>query len=390
MFTENMMLRAEVALPNMAAHGMSQDDLDSQNVLQNLINQISTQLIQSDIYRRAVDSLQQLTAEGGIDCQILLKAVSLEAIRLTVETVTADRSAVPQSLNLVADPMVTAVGATDAATDAVTDTVAELNRAELNPAVSDRAVSDQADSAMFEAIAMVMQPAKPSTNPVQAMLSKYRAKRRAEAVEELILTREDILSQIGERIQQEREAKKMSIAQLHARTFIPMYHLQALEGGHIEQLPEDVYLRGFIRRIENALSLTPGCLVEAMPHVENVEIVPSWCQQSVKAKRKNFAGLDVNPTHLYFTYAALMAGGVCWLSNQATPHSNLPDLNYEPRAQNPMPKDATANNGVANRANDGTAKAKLVSHSRHPNAPQTTIATNLKASVSAPETVRPD
>jgi cytoskeleton protein RodZ len=167
-----------------------------------------------------------------------------------------------------------------------------------------------------------------------------------------VFTRTEILTQIGAQIQLEREQKGMTIAQLHARTFIPMYHLQAFEGGHVEQLPEDVYLRGFLRRIENALGMEVGSLIEKLPTDQaEKSILPSWAGHSAKGSRRGIGGLDINPTHLYVTYAAIMAGGVCWLSNQQTPTAaNLPDLtNYEPRAEAPSAAQMQANRQNLNR-----------------------------------------
>ncbi|NJN49673.1 MAG: hypothetical protein HC805_07805 [Alkalinema sp. RL_2_19] len=164
------------------------------------------------------------------------------------------------------------------------------------------------------------------------------------------MTRTEILIQIGAQIQLEREQKGLTIAQLHARTFIPMYHLQALEGGHVEQLPEDVYLRGFLRRIENALGLAVSSLIDKLPTAADRSLLPCWSGHAMNVSRRGFAGLDVNPNHLYFTYAAIMAGGVCWLSNQTAPTAaNLPDLtNYEPRAEVPTTRSLRVNQPKAN------------------------------------------
>jgi cytoskeleton protein RodZ len=322
MFSEDAMVGL-AAVENPTAMAMD-------TALNAVISQIEVALSQSDIYHRAIASLQQVTAEAGLDGQILLKAVSLEAIRLTI-----------------------------AAMENLRPSASEESTSEnFIDCMADPEDVDPADTVMFEAIATVMQPRRVVKNPMKAIMAKHRAKRQAKIIEELIMTREEILIQLGERIQLEREARKMSIAQLHARTFIPMYHLQALEGGHTAQLPEDVYLRGFLRRIENALTLENGSLVGAMPTEVSSEILPSWAKQSSKAKRKNLGGLDMNPTHLYFTYAALMAGGVCWLSSQTAPKTTLPDLsNYEPRAQLPMPK--APNNNPDSKLS--TPKTKLAS-----------------------------
>jgi transcriptional regulator with XRE-family HTH domain len=281
---------------------------------QTVVALVEAQLSQSDVYCRAIESLQQVTAEQGIDGQILLKAVSLEAIRLTVETLSQQATLSQQQAPSVSDI-------------AVESTVIVTGM----PIAADE---DAAEQEMFAAIEAVMQPGEKTHNPLASLLNQYKAKRQAAAAEELVMTREELLAQLGEQIALLREERGLSIAQLHARTFIPMYHLQALEGGHIEQLPEDIYLRGFLRRIENALNLETGALTDKMPSEVAASVIPEWYHRSQKAKRKSFAGLDVNPSHLYMTYAAIMAGGVCWLSNQSAPKAELPDLSrYEPRTQ---------------------------------------------------------
>jgi cytoskeleton protein RodZ len=352
MFAEDTMMRPARDL----------DIAGSVDVLQQIIHQVEVQLTQGDVYRRAVESLQQVTADAGLDGQILLKAVSLEAIRLTVETLGQQAT---QHLEALVQ------GETEIA---ATNELDMLDQSEEN-----------ADREMFAAIEAVMQPSATTSNPIANLLAKYRAKRQVEVAEEIILTREELLVRLGERVQLERENRGMSIAQLHARTFIPLYHLQALEGGHVAQLPEDIYLQGFLRRIENALSLPTGSLVEAMPTQAAPDIVPSWYQKDARAKRKSFAGLDVNPTQLYFAYAAMMAGGVCWLSNQTAPKAVVPELNYEPRAQNPMPQPAKKLSTTTPKA-----KAKLVSNNASKQAKPLTSQTNtpVKVGVAPPEMMR--
>jgi cytoskeleton protein RodZ len=279
-----------------------------------LVSLIESQLSQSFVYRRAVESLQQLMADDATDGQTLLKVVGLEAIRLTLQAVEAEHRPVVMPVSSLAVTVLE-----DSAIDA------------------DAFDNDALDNDLFEAIAAVTQPSAPS-HPLSHLFDRYKAKRQIAAESVKVFTRAEILTQIGAQIQLEREQKGLTIAQLHARTFIPMYHLQAFEGGHVEQLPEDVYLRGFLRRIENALGLEVGSLIEKLPNDQTApSIVPSWSGHSANGSRRGVGGLDINPNHLYVTYAAIMAGGVCWLSNQTSPTAaNLPDFtNYEPRAEAP-------------------------------------------------------
>jgi cytoskeleton protein RodZ len=293
---------------------------------ESLINTIESQLNQSPVYRQAIESLQQLIADHHTDGQMLLKAVSLEAIRLTLQTVAAQ--AVPSIASTAT-------------------TVLEAPIAEYEGELDDAAL----DNDLFEAIATVTQ-SESQSNPLSHLFDRYKAKRQHAVESVKVFTRAEILTQIGAQIQLEREQKGLTIAQLHARTFIPMYHLQAFEGGHVEQLPEDVYLRGFLRRIENALGMEVGSLIEKLPTDQaEKSILPSWAGHGAQGARRGFGGLDINPTHLYVTYAAIMAGGVCWLSNQTTPTSaNLPDLtHYEPRAEAPSTAQMQANRLNLNR-----------------------------------------
>lgn len=294
-----------------------------------LVNLIESQLSQSFVYRRAVESLQQLMADETTDGQMLLKVVGLEAIRLTLQAVGAHPSL----------PTVSPTALT------VLEAPAEL-------AVDQAALDGEAlDNDLFESIAAVTQGSTSRSHPFSHLIDRYKAKRQTAVESVKVFTRAEILTQIGAQIQLEREQKGLTIAQLHARTFIPMYHLQAFEAGHVEQLPEDVYLRGFLRRIENALGMEVGSLIEKLP-TDQVEksILPSWAGHSAKGARRGIGGLDINPTHLYVTYAAIMAGGVCWLSNQQAPTAaNLPDLtNYEPRAEAPSAAQMQASRPKAN------------------------------------------
>jgi cytoskeleton protein RodZ len=324
-----------------------------------LVSLIESQLSQSLVYRQAIESLQQLLAGQTTDGQMLLKAVSLEAIRLTLQMV--DGQTTP-ALETAAVAEVTASVA-----------VAEIDDTALG--------HDVLDNDLFESIAAVTADAPTTSNPLSHLFDRYKAKRQQAAESVQVFTRTEILTQIGAQIQLEREQKGMTIAQLHARTFIPMYHLQAFEGGHVEQLPEDVYLRGFLRRIENALGLEVSSLIDKLPNDTIVPaILPSWAGHGRQGARRGIGGLDVNPAHLYVTYAAIMAGGVCWLSNQTAPTANLPDFsNYEPRAAMPSASDYQASRPKANLANQ-----KLVSKS----AQSKSIKVGSVKNIAPPETLR--
>lgn len=135
-------------------------------------------------------------------------------------------------------------------------------------------------------------------------------------------------------LKQVREQQGLSLEHLHRYTRITLHQLQALEQGDVDQLPEDIYVRGFIRRIGNALGLNGIALASAIPSLnqpENHNVVPSWSQSSEPAR--------LQTPHLYLAYATLMAGaagGLHLISQASEPQaSSLPPL--EPMTESVQP-----------------------------------------------------
>lgn len=63
------------------------------------------------------------------------------------------------------------------------------------------------------------------------------------------------LQEIGAHLRQLRQARAISIEEVAAKTFIPLRLLTALEEGRSEQLPEPIFIQGFIRRYAETLKL---------------------------------------------------------------------------------------------------------------------------------------
>jgi cytoskeleton protein RodZ len=195
------------------------------------------------------------------------------------------------------------------------------------------------------------------------------------AAEPLPPTREQCLVALGQAVAEAREAKTMTLAQLHARTFVPLYHLQALERGEVDRLPQDIYLKGFLRRIENALVLESGTLMAYLPDEDALEsgILPSWVRGKaglLPKPSKNIAGLEVNSAHLYLAYTALMAGGICWISGQSAPKNSLAPIQIDEFRPNAapvqvkadslrLPKTTAAQSAKGHQANRSKAPMKV-------------------------------
>jgi cytoskeleton protein RodZ len=124
-------------------------------------------------------------------------------------------------------------------------------------------------------------------------------------------SREATLLKLGKAIKQQREAKGISLERLHAQTYVPLHHLKSLEQGKIDRLPEDIYMRGFLRQIGNALGMAG--LPAQLPTPEPLKPVVAKRSPQLKPVAQ------ISPVHLYVGYAALMAGavgGLTWISAQ--------------------------------------------------------------------------
>lgn len=72
------------------------------------------------------------------------------------------------------------------------------------------------------------------------------------------------LKEISTYLRQVRQEKALSIEDIAAQTLIRLVFLQALEEGRFAELPEPVYIQGFIRRYADALELDGNALANSL------------------------------------------------------------------------------------------------------------------------------
>ncbi len=251
----------------------------SQAGLPSVVSYIEAELYSSDVYCQVVAVLQAMLGEAAAQAQILIKAVASEAIEL------ASKHFAQQS-----ESAASADAVQKSAAPAVCDPPASVAREAANP--------------------QPVEPSRKSKKPAQAELAASWAQQR-----------ETRLRELGAQLRQARLAQSVSLEELRDFTQVPLHAIQALENGRTASLPEDVYVRGFIRRIGNALGLEGDRLAASLPAPDPAKsVVPSWYRPETPA------GLSLSPVHLYVGYAALMAGavgGVHWLSAQSSPKPEL-------------------------------------------------------------------
>lgn len=264
-----------------------------------LLEQIESELYSSEIYQRAVNSLQTLLGEAAEGTQILIQAVAREAIALTLKYFKNERE--QKALVQTSHPECII----NLAFNREIPTNTLENNSEDTSKTGEPAISSQ----------NLLSQQKPEKN-CQSKKSKKKEKETAQAAEQM---RQERIRQIGKELRLARQARNLSIEQLHRQTLISIAHIEALETGNLERLPEDVYIRGFIRRIADALGLEGATLVATIPAPDPVKsVVPSWGMHKYEQETKFY--LDTG--HLYLGYAALVVGavgGLSLLSGQTAP-----------------------------------------------------------------------
>src|SRR5271156_835034 len=70
------------------------------------------------------------------------------------------------------------------------------------------------------------------------------------------------LATIGQKLRSAREAQGLSLVQVYERTKIPLNHLQAVEQGDSDELPEPVFIFGFIKRYAECIGLDGQVLAD--------------------------------------------------------------------------------------------------------------------------------
>lgn len=132
------------------------------------------------------------------------------------------------------------------------------------------------------------------------------------------------IRELGQEIARVRQARGLSLYQLHSQTLVPLYHLKALETGQIDKLPEPIYVRGFIRRIGDAIEMDGDRIAAYLP--------PSQPRQSSVSSQQHvlpWSKLLLEGVHFYLAYAVIIAiatATLLWLSSPTTSKLNSTPL----------------------------------------------------------------
>jgi cytoskeletal protein RodZ len=114
------------------------------------------------------------------------------------------------------------------------------------------------------------------------------------------------LSEIGAHLRSARTKKGLSLEDVATKTLIQPRFITAIEQGKVEELPEALYVRGFIRRMAEVSGINGDSLAESFP-LGQVQ------SGSSNAKLAGVNGPTFRPWHLYAIYFALVIGAVALL-----------------------------------------------------------------------------
>src|SRR5919199_1434792 len=114
------------------------------------------------------------------------------------------------------------------------------------------------------------------------------------------------LEELGSRLRQFRTEQSIPLEEVAAQTRIQARLLNAIEEGKLDELPEPVYIKGFIQRFAEALGLNGVEFASAFPTGSSIQFVkPPW---------RRLSAAQLRPIHLYWVYVCLVIGAVSGLS----------------------------------------------------------------------------
>ena len=292
-----------LSIPGQPAIEISQDELRS------LLSEIETELHNSAVYRRALATIQKLLGSSSEQAKLLFKAVGREAIGVAFRQLSLRNQAFADSTPEVEEKIDTTSAPVNGDLSECLTTI--KSSADTN-IVEEETINITKSTAITENTPQTInqQHSSNKVNPLQWIKSK-KPKQAEIAKQARVEQRLEKFREIGQQLKQGRESRGLCMKDLQMYTHIPIRQMEAVERGDMESLPADVYVRGFIRVMGNALGFNGTALAASLPTSETQEaLVPSLFQSDKTPKM----GFDISPMHLYVGYTALVAGAVGGLS----------------------------------------------------------------------------
>lgn len=295
----------------------------SQDELRSLLGEIETKLHQSKVYRHALATLQKSLGASSPEANGLLKAVGREAISVAFQQFIHTHQKLVES-NKQEDkqsekPSIEQASSTDLSECLTNVKLNNIYKTNTNAVDLSSKPNIMVNTASHE----IKHQNNSSTDETSSKwLKKFHKKpSKAELAQKVATERTETLREIGQQLRQAREFQGLSLSQLNAYTHIQIHYMEAVENGNWELLPDEVFVRGYIRVMGNALGLNGTNLAASLPAPElETSVLPSRYKSKKSSNVGIGMGLGLSPVHLYVGYTTLMAGalgGLSMLSQQA-------------------------------------------------------------------------
>ena len=78
-----------------------------------------------------------------------------------------------------------------------------------------------------------------------------------------------MIEDFGSYLKSERDLRGVTLEELHSKTKIPSRYLQALENNQFDKLPEEVFIRGYIRSISQVIGAQEDEVLSTYMDIKN-------------------------------------------------------------------------------------------------------------------------
>ena len=121
-----------------------------------------------------------------------------------------------------------------------------------------------------------------------------------------------MVEDFGSYLKAERELRGVTLEELHTKTRIPMHYLQALEKNLFDELPEEVFIRGYIRSFAKVIGANEDEVLSA--YIDITKTAPSIDTNNQNISNQNESTFDSKFIFI-LTFTILFLLGAVWSIN---------------------------------------------------------------------------
>ena len=136
-----------------------------------------------------------------------------------------------------------------------------------------------------------------------------------------------MIEDFGSYLKSERELRGVTLEELHAKTRIPIHYLQALEKNLFDEMPEEVFIRGYIRSFAKVIGANEDEMLSA--YIDITKTAPSTETNNQSISNQNDSTFDLKFIFiLIFTILFLL--GAVWSINILIRKFNMDSIKPTP------------------------------------------------------------